>query len=182
MPWLLLLLTLVACGKRPVEAPPAPLDRAAVYPLIVPAQDVPTGPVRRRLVDGLVIVLAEDQHGQAKVLREPDLQGWPLDDAYTAALANLDRAAHDIPVKAEVGADGRTVDVVWGHDWRAAACLLLPGVRQMAAQKLPAPVYAAIPNRDVLVLFHDRSLIDQILAAEPNRLTDQVIAVDALEH
>lgn len=186
MRWLLVLAlvaAVVACGKHPAEAPPAQLDRAAVYPLIVPAQDVPTGPVRRPLVDGLVIVLAEDQHGQAKVLREPDLQGWPLDDAYTAALANLDRAAHGIPVKAEVGADGHTVDVVWGHDWRAAACLLLPGVRQMAAQKLGTDrVYAAIPNRDVLVLFADRSLIEDVLAAEshaPHPISDRVLRADS---
>jgi hypothetical protein len=138
--------------------------------------------VRRPLVDGLVIVLAEDQHGKAKVLREPDLQGWPLDDAYATALANLDRAAHDIPVKAEVGSDGRTVDVVWGHDWRAAACVLLPGVRQMAAQKLAAePIYAAIPNRDVLVLFADRSVIKDVLAAEshaPNPISNRVLRVE----
>jgi hypothetical protein len=180
MRWFLVV-ALLGCGKH-VEAPPPALDRAQVYPLIVSAQDLPTGPVRRPLVDGLVIALAEDQHGQAKLLREPDLEGWKLDDAYTAALANLDRAARDIPVNAEVGSDGRTLDVVLGHDWRAAACLLLPGVRQLAEQRLGAhQIFAAIPNRDVLVLFTDRALAPTVLAAEhdaQHEITDRILRVD----
>jgi hypothetical protein len=181
MRWLLVV-ALLGCGKHATEPPPHTLDRAQVYPLIVPANDLSTGPVRRPLVDGLVIALAEDEHGKAKLLREPDLEGWKLDEAYTAALANLDRAAHDIPVKAEVGSDGRTVDVVVGHDWRAAACLLLPGVRQLAEQKLGTEhVLAAIPNRDVLVLFADRALAGTVLAAEhdaQHEITDRILRVD----
>lgn len=182
MRWLLVLLALTACSEHAQqEPPPHALDRARVYPLIVAAPDLPSGPVRRALVDGLVIALAEDEQGRAKLLREPDLGGWPLDDAYAAALANLERAAHDIPVKAEV-AGGRTVDVVWGHDWRAAACVLLPGVRQMAAQKLGATViYAAIPDRDALVLFADPALAPTVLAAEhdaSHRITDRILRID----
>ena len=175
------MLALVGCSKH-AEPPPPTLDHAQVYPLIVPAQDLPTGPVRRPFVDGLVVTLAADQHGQAKLLRLPDLQGWSLDEAYTTALANLDRAAHDITVNAEVGSDGRTVDVVLGHDWRAAACLLLPGVRQLAEQKLGSPqIFAAIPNRDVLVLFVDRALVPTVLAAEhdaQHAITDRILRVD----
>ena len=183
MRWFLVV-ALVGCTRHAEPPPPPALDHAQVYPLIVPAQDLPTGPVRRPLVDGLVITLALDgaEHGQAKLLREPDLQGWKLDDAYTTALANLDRAAHDIPLKAEVGSDGRTLDVVVGHDWRAAACLLLPGVRQLAEQKLGSEhVLAAIPNRDVLVLFADPSLAPTVLATERNpqhAITDRILRVD----
>jgi hypothetical protein len=181
MRWLLVI-ALVACGKRDAEPPPHTLDRTQVYPMIVAAQDLPTGPVRRPLVDGLVITLAEDQHGQAKVLRLSDITGWPLDDAYTTALANLDRAAHAIPVNAEVGSGARTVDVVVGHDWRAAACLLLPGVRHLAEQKLGSEhILAAIPNRDVLVLFADPALAPTVLAAEhdrTHRITDRILRVD----
>jgi hypothetical protein len=181
MRWLLVV-ALLGCGKHATEPPPHTLDRTQVYPLIVPANDLATGPVRRPLVDGLVITLAEDEHGKAKLLREPDLAGWPLDEAYTTALANLDRAARDIPLNAEVGSDGRTVDVVLGHDWRAAACLLLPGVRQLAEQRLGArQVFAAIPNRDVLVLFADRALAPTVLAAEHDarhEITDRILRVD----
>ena len=82
-----------ARATRRAAAPP--LDRSAIYPLVVRASDLPTGPVRRPLVEGLVVALAADSHaagqpaGQAKLLREPDLQGMTLDAAYTTALANL---------------------------------------------------------------------------------------------
>jgi hypothetical protein len=183
MRWILVVAVL-GCGKHASEPPPHALDRAQVYPMIVTERDLPTGPVRRPLVDGLVITLAQQdaQNGHAKVLRLEDLDSWPLDDAYATALANLDRAAHDIPLNAEVGSGGRTVDVVLGHDWRAAACLLLPGMRQLAEQKLGSEhIFAAIPNRDVLVLFADRGLAPTVLAAEHNaqhKITDRVLRVD----
>lgn len=191
-------LALGACGKHaPHDEPPAPLDRSAIYPLVVRASDLPTGPVRRPLVDGLVVTLAADSHaagqpaGQAKLLREPDLQGMTLDDAYTTALANLEGAARrgEIAVRAERDASGHTIDVVWGHDWRAAACLLLPGVRQQATQQLhPAAaagssadeVFAVIPNRDVLVLFADPAIAATALTAEnnaPRPISDHVLRV-----
>ena len=73
-------------------------------------------------------------------------------------------------------------DVVVGHDWRAAACLLLPGVRQLAEQKLGSEhVLAAIPNRDVLVLFADPSLAPAVLAAEhdaQHAITDRILRID----
>jgi len=199
---------LTACGKRaPHDEPPPPLDRSTIYPLIVRASDLPSGPVRKPLVEGLVVTLAAQSQGaeaagqaqpagQAKLLREPDLQGMSLDDAYTTALANLEAAARrgEIHVNAEVGSAGRPVDVVWGHDWRAAACLLLPGVRQQAEQQLvpraagsaaigsanpDAPrVYAVIPNRDVLVLFADPAIAAKALAAEkgaPRPISDRVL-------
>ena len=157
-------------------------------------------------VTGLVVTLAAESHGeagepqpagpsapagQAKLLREPDLQGMSLDDAYTTALANLEAAARrgDVHVNAEVGSAGRPVDIVWGHDWRAAACLLLPGVRQQAKQQLQAGttagssadgVYALIPNRDTLVLFADPAIAAKALAAEkgaPRPISDHVLRV-----
>jgi hypothetical protein len=181
MRWVLVL-GVLGCGKHAAAPPPHTLDRAQVYPMIVTEQDLPTGPVRRPLVDGLVITLAEDLHGQAKVLRLPDLDGWPLDDAYATAQANLDRAVHEIPLNAEVGSGGRTIDVVVGHDWRASACLILPGVHHLAEQKLGTEhILAAIPNRDVLVMFVDPALTPTVLGAEHNaqhRITDRILRVD----
>lgn len=188
-------LALAACGKHaPRDEPPPPLDRSAIYPLIVPANDLPTGPVRKPLIDGLVVTLAAASHGadqpagQAKLLREVDLQGMTLDEAYTLALGNLDGAARrgEIHVNAEVGSGGRPLDVVWGHDWRAAACLLLPGVRQQALVALVGPnppatvLRAVIPNRDVLVLFVDPALAQAAVAAEkgaPRPISDRVLRV-----
>jgi hypothetical protein len=180
---LLCLSLLTACGKHAAnEAPAVALDHSAIYPQIMPANDLGSGPVRRPLVDGLVVTLAaQGSNGQAKLLREADLQGMSLDDAYTTAAVNLEAAAKrgEIQIHAEVGKDGHTVDVVWGHDWRAAACLLLPGVRQQAEQTLGGrEVFAVIPNRDVLVLFADRAIAAQTLAAEkgaPRPISDRVL-------
>jgi len=189
---LLVLVVLVACTKHePHDAPPAPADPSTIYPLIVRASDLPTGPVRRPLVEGLVVTLAAapaagSGAAQAKLLRETDLRGLSLDAAYTTALANLEAAAKrgDIPVRAEMN-NGAPLDIVWGHDWRAAACLLLPGAREQAIAKFQPPtgsgavtVYAAIPNRDVLVFFSDPAVGQAALTAEPGGarpLTDHLL-------
>lgn len=180
---LVLALVLAGCGKHaPHDEPPPPLDRAAIYPQLVPANDLPTGPVRRTQagLDGLVVTLAAQRpDGAARLLTEADLAAakLPIEAAYTSALANLEGAAQrgEIPVHAEVGADGKPVDIVWGHDWRAAACVLLPGVAQQAHAQLGPTVYALVPNRDALILFADPTLAAKALAAEknaPNKLSD----------
>lgn len=178
-----LLLVLAACGKHtPHEEPPAPIEPSAIYPQLIPANALPTGPVRRTdaRLPGLVVALAAQRPaGQAKLLDDADLARLklPLDAAYAAALANLEGAAQrgEIPVRAEVGSDGKPVDLVWGHDWRAAACILLPGVAQQAHAQLGPTVYAVVPNRDALVLFADPAVAAKALAAEqgaPNKLSD----------
>ena len=58
-------------------------------------------------------------------------QAAQLLDIHHKTLQKLARRG-EIHVNAEVGSAGRPVDIVWGHDWRAAACVLLPGVRQQA--------------------------------------------------
>lgn len=184
-----LVLALVpACGKHtPPDEPPPPLDPAAIYPQLAPASALPTGPVRRTQANlpGLVVTLAAPRvGGQAKLLTDADLAAakLPLDAAYAAALANLEGAAQrgEISVHAEVGADGKPVDIVWGHDWRAAACILLPGVAQQAHAQLGPTVYALVPDRDALILFADPAVAPKALAAEqgaPNKLSDQAFAV-----
>ncbi|HSN27796.1 MAG TPA: hypothetical protein VLT45_16005, partial [Kofleriaceae bacterium] len=58
---MLLVMMVAACGKHAAhDEPPPPLDRAAIYPQLVPANALPTGPVRRVQpgLDGLVVTLA----------------------------------------------------------------------------------------------------------------------------
>ena len=99
MRWLVVLFALVACGKHERAGERVmPLDKTAVYPVIVPAGYLPTGPVHRPLIAGLDVALVE-QHdtgsagGLARYLREQDLEGMGLDDAYKLGLDNLEAAA-----------------------------------------------------------------------------------------
>lgn len=159
----LLLLALVACEKHERAAEPfVPLEKAAVYPVIVPTGYLPTGPVHRPLIAGLEVALVENRDGGsavglARYLRQQDLEGMTLDDAYKLGLANLEAAAkrQEIPIQGRGSGSGVDM-IVWGDDWRAATCLLLPGVAQMAHDRLGAgPLLALIPHRNVLVILAD---------------------------
>lgn len=164
MRWLVVLFALAACGKheRPAVEPPV-LDRAQVYPVIVPVGYLPSGPVHRPLIAGLEVALVE-QHdtgsggGLARYLRPEDLGGLALDDAYKLGLDNLEAAAkrQAIPIRGATNGSGKVEMVIWGTDFRAATAVLLPGVAQMAQQQLgPGTLLALIPHRDVLVLLND---------------------------
>ena len=163
MRWLVVLFSLAACGKHERAPDPAmPLDRAAVYPVIVPAGYLPTGPVHKPLIPGLEVALVENRDGGsavglARYLRPQDLDGLALDDAYKLGLDNLEAAAkhQDIPIQGRGSGSGVDL-IVWGDDWRAATCLLLPGVAQMAHTRLgDGPLLALIPHRNVLVILAD---------------------------
>src|SRR3569623_1795570 len=146
-----LLLLLAACGKHaPHDEPPPPLDPATIYPQLAPVSALPTGPVRRT---------------------KPGLDGLVI---------TLAAPRGESPVRAELGSDGKPVDLVWGHDWRAAACILLPGVAQQAHAQLGPTVYAVVPDRAALILFADPAVAAKALAAEqgaPNKLSDQTFTL-----
>ena len=163
MRWLFVLLAVVACEKREKPAEPVmPLDKAAVYPVVVPIGYLPAGPVREPLIPGLEVALVENRDGGsavglARYLREQDLDGMKLEDAYKLGLDNLEGAAkrQEIPIQGRGSGSGVDL-IVWGDDWRAATCLLLPGVAQMAHDRLGSgPLLALIPHRNVLVILPD---------------------------
>jgi hypothetical protein len=188
---ILLVLALVACERHRAtdQQPPMPLDKTAVYPVIVPAGYLPTGAVRKPLIAGLEVALVENHDGGsaaglARYLRAQDLEGMQIDDAYRLGLANLETAARRQEIPIQGRGSGSGVDlIVWGDDWRAATCVLLPGVAQMAHDRLgPGALLALIPHRNVLVILPDGpgrdAMVKNALDAEqgdPKPISDRVL-------
>lgn len=153
---------------------PMKLDRAALYPLIVPAGYLPLaspGPIRMGLLDGLEVALVIDHPGEpnklgvsaglAQYVRDIDIEAAGLSpkEAYKVALQNLEKAAEKGIIRASgaEGSDGKTKLVIWSDHWLAATCLLLTRLHKMASKALGTEqVVATIPHRDVLVLFADQ--------------------------
>jgi hypothetical protein len=124
------------------------------------------------LLDGLEVALVIDHPGEendsgitaglAEYVRDVDLAaaGLTPTEAYHVAVDNLERAAkaREIRASGAQGDDGEVKLVIWADHWLAATCLLLPGIYEMAAKALGTKeIVAAIPHRDVLILFADKS-------------------------
>jgi hypothetical protein len=102
---------------------------------------------------GLIVAFVHDAEKSYRFVARDDLERWGVDLATLRATAfeNLERASRDLPVAASDG-DDRLLAIELGDGYDATR-LLLPGFRRFAAEKLGDPFVAAIPNRDVLVLW-----------------------------
>jgi hypothetical protein len=102
---------------------------------------------------GLIVAFVHDGEKSYRFVAREDLERWGVDLATLRATAfeNLERASRDIPVGASEG-ENRLLAIELGDGYDATR-LLLPGFRRFAAGKLGEPFLAAIPNRDVLVLW-----------------------------
>jgi hypothetical protein len=139
-------------------AAPLPSTWAEAAPTIRP--QIAPGEYRRELEmahepfgAGLIVAFVHDAEKSYRFVSRDDLERWAVDLATlrTAAFENLERASRDLPVAASDGDDRLlAIEVGDGYD---ATRLLLPGFRRFAAGKLGDPFLAAIPNRDVLVLW-----------------------------
>ncbi len=103
----------------------------------------------------LVSVVIDSDSGYAYV-RQEDLKNWQISpiDLYEVACENLKAASRGMEIAFYEGPPPfialQTQD---GYD---AARILLPELRQFAIEKLGTPFFAAIPNRDFLILWsHD---------------------------
>lgn len=165
------------------------LDR--LYPYIVPTaylESRPRGAAKpRALGHGLYLAFGEDHDGIMRVLHEDDLaEHGTLDALLDRATQNLQRAlrAQDILVSGHGPPDAL---LVFGRDWRAASCLLLPDLHDFASRTLSTSrLVATVPHRDVLVVFADegpahrlRMLeeIERVEADGPKRLTPHLFTV-----
>lgn len=108
-----------------------------------------TYPLLERVVISVVI---DSEHGYAYV-RHEDLSRWQTSafDLYEVACENLKQASEGIEISFIEGPP--QLILLQTHDGYDAVRLLLPEFREFAAERLGSPFYAAIPNRDFLIMW-----------------------------
>jgi hypothetical protein len=136
------------------------IDPSRVYPYLVPAAYLENrksdAPMPRALGHGVYLAFAEDFDGAARIHFPEDVAS--LGEPQTVielARRNLARAAGEQKVTIR-GFDGpRKLPVmVFGREWLAASCLLLPNLHAFAARFLgDGPMCASIPHRDAMLVF-----------------------------
>jgi hypothetical protein len=168
-------------------------DATRVYPYLVPAGYVqgrpPVAIPPVTIGHGLYVALAEDFDGAARVFfpGEGPSRGTP-DESVRAAKENLARAVHEqrVSVQGFQGPRGLPV-MLFGRQWLAASCLLLPDLHSFASRHLgDGPLCASVPHRDTLLVFRQedaayrtqmRELIARNEAGAPKPLTPDLFAV-----
>lgn len=166
-----LLLSILGCNSSQPESIPEAtnmptrsafnIDRC--YPYVVPKEYVSSRPddgsgLIRPLGHGLFVVLVQDQGGMVQNVTLDELQQskTSVEAAHTKALENLQQLFASGEIKAmkyERGPHSQPYIVIGPH-WAAAACVLLPGIRQFAQKHLGKDqILASVPHRDVMLLF-----------------------------
>ena len=111
--------------------------------------------------------------------------GITMDTLHATAVANLDKVSHKIPMQGTLEKNKFLIIAVGdGYD---AARLLIPALRKFISSKLGTPYYAAIPNRDFLIMWSTsnskdftRSFTDKVEAdfkSQPYPLTPNIFLV-----
>jgi hypothetical protein len=169
------------------------IELARVYPYLVPAAYLEAGnhqgPPPRHLGHAVYVALAEDFDGAARVSYPEDR---PDDEdgarVFRTAQQNLVRAVMEgkVPVTGFQAPRGLPA-LLFGPEWLAASCLLLPDLYQLAAQHLgEGPLCASIPHREAMILFRQedaayrremQALIDDSEAWGRKRLTRELFSV-----
>ena len=139
------------------------------------------------LLDQVVIsVVIDSSHGYAYV-RNEDIAKWntSLFDLYEIACENLKQASEGIEISFIDGPP--SMIVLQTQDGYDAARVLLPEFRQFAAERLGTPFFAAIPNRDFLIMWsqsEDTSFHEHIkkqvridAASQSHPLTSTILVV-----
>ena len=100
----------------------------------------------------LISVVIDSANGYAYV-RQEDLTRWNISqiDLYEVACENLKVASQGMEISFVEGPP--PIIALQTQDGYDAARILLPELRQFAMEKLGSPFFAAIPNRDFLLLW-----------------------------
>jgi hypothetical protein len=134
----------------------------------------------------LISVVIDSENGYAYV-RQEDLQNWQISlfDLYEVARENLKAASQGIEISVIEGPPG--LIALQTQDGYDAARILLPELRKFASEQLGSPFYAAVPNRDFLIMwpsetneeFHEsmRSQVTSDFTSRSHPLTRTILLV-----
>ena len=101
----------------------------------------------------VVVAIAIDLTHAYSYVSPANLERWKVTEelAYEQALSNLEQASAGIQIHATEAPQALlAIQTGDGYD---AARLLLPAMRKLAVEHLGEPCYAAVPNRDFLILW-----------------------------
>jgi uncharacterized protein YtpQ (UPF0354 family) len=139
----------------------------------------------------VVVALAIDLTHAYSYVSPAHLERWKVAEevAYEEALSNLEQASAGIQIHA-TGAPQALLAIQTGDGYDAAR-LLLPTMRKLAVEHLGEPCYAAVPNRDFLIMWSVsnpaefqtmvRAQVRQDCESQPYPLTSTVFVVTEAE-
>jgi hypothetical protein len=173
----------------------AATDGARLYPYLVPEGYLesrpPTASKPRALGHGLYLALAEDFDGAARVHFPAELPSLGTPEAIVKiAGSNLVRAVREqrVTIQGFQGPRGLPA-IIFGPQWLAASCLLLPDLHAFAGRHLgQGPLCAAVPHRNTMLVFREedatyraemKALIAKNEAGAPKPLTSELFVVRA---
>jgi len=159
-----------------VRAQIAPVKYKEMFPIIYTALDEYT-----------LITYVIDAPGGYRYVTHDDVKKWGVqkEELDNEAILNLDGISKNIPIHISLETDKlMMVQVMDGYD---AARILLPAFRKFVESKLGSPFYAAIPNRDFLVMWSmknteqfnisTRSNVDGDFRSQPYPLSPNIFTV-----
>lgn len=150
--------TLLESLSQPVAATPIGWEQARLRlrPQIAPIEwQAQMSLIAEPFTDDLIVAFVLDAAKNYRFVTAEDRERWgvPVPEIGRLALANLEAASQGVPLSGTGGADRLiTSEVGDGYD---ASRLLLPGFRRYVLRELGGAGYAAIPNRDVLVIWSE---------------------------
>jgi uncharacterized protein YtpQ (UPF0354 family) len=160
--------------------------RLQFYPATFHSQ-APRPLVSYPFASGIEIGVVADMPTSYVYARIEDLDRWHItaEALYERALYNLEEATQGIEMHG-TDAPERSL-IIATSDGYDAARLLVPGLRAFAVERLDQPCFAAIPNRDFLILwstsnsdaFHQRirQQVRSDVQTQPHALTSQIFIV-----
>ena len=142
------------------EAPPPTWEAAQrlLRPQLMPVEYMDRMPLAHMpFGEGLVLGFVLDRPDTYAYVLAKDIERWrvTLDQVNAVAFDNLDAISKGVSLQASTGADPFVaIGVNDGYD---AVRLLSPQFRASVAKQLGSPFYAAIPNRDFLIMWSTKA-------------------------